>query len=74
MAKSALAKVAAVEVEQATRKSPAVGRGIRPFALRFAEKVETKPAPKSDRFEIFDDPTTVEHTDGGREDAHTDES
>lgn len=63
--------VAVEEAEAPVETSP------RPFALRFAERAV---APTRQRQgegggpEVFDDPTTVEHTAPDSEDAHTDES
>lgn len=48
----------------------------KPFALRFAERVETVTTPRQPGSELFDDPTTVNYTQTGRdldEDPGTDE-
>jgi hypothetical protein len=69
MPKTSLAKIQPSEDEKAP-----VQEKPRPFALRFAERVKRKPSSKVERFPVFDDPTTVEHTAPDDEDAHTDEA
>ncbi len=64
----------AEEVERPAEEMAPAPHKPRPFSLRYAEEIGPRPVRNPSGPGVFDDPTTVEHTDGNGEDAYTDES